>query len=80
MLIEKVPFYTSFESLSGFVKYKTQQSFDQSTEAQVNQLMSEQVSLPAKEFEDLKAKLVSKFMKEYESEIVGDVTESMAKL
>jgi len=42
--------------------------------------MSEQVSLPAKEFEDLKAKLVSKFMKEYESEIVGDVTESMAKL
>ena len=25
MLIENVPFYTSFESLSGFVKYKTQQ-------------------------------------------------------
>lgn len=36
MLIDKVPFYTSFESVCGFIKYKTQQSFDQATEAQVS--------------------------------------------
>ena len=35
MLIENVPFYTSFESLCGFVKYKTQQSFNQASEANV---------------------------------------------
>jgi hypothetical protein len=37
--------------------------------------MSQQVSFSANEFEDLKAKLVGKFMKEYESEVVGDVTQ-----
>lgn len=28
MLIENVPFYTSFESVCGFIKYKTHQFFD----------------------------------------------------
>ena len=45
MLIEKVPFYTSFESLCGFVKYKTSQSFAQASEDETCQLMSEKVSL-----------------------------------
>jgi hypothetical protein len=33
MLIENVPFYTSFESVCGFIKYKTKQFFDQATDA-----------------------------------------------
>jgi hypothetical protein len=28
MVIENVPFYTSFESLCGFVKFKNKQAFD----------------------------------------------------
>lgn len=35
MLIDNVPFYTSFESLCGFVKYKTQSSFAAATEDQI---------------------------------------------
>jgi len=41
MLIEKVPFYTSFESLCGFVKFKTAQSYDQASDASVSELISE---------------------------------------
>lgn len=33
MLIEKVPFYTSFESLCGFAKYKSEASYQAATEA-----------------------------------------------
>jgi hypothetical protein len=71
MLIDKVPFYTSFESLCGFVKYKTELSYQASSEASIAQLMADQVSLGQKEFADFKDQLAAKFMKEYESEVVG---------
>ncbi len=35
MLIDKVPFYTSFESLCGFVKYKTELSYQASSESSI---------------------------------------------
>lgn len=79
MLIEKVPFYTSFESLCGFVKYKTSQSFAQASEDETCQLMSEKVSLSSQEFDDFKQNLMSKFMKEYESSVV-EITEGMSQL
>lgn len=79
MLIDEVPFYTSFESLCGFVKFKTQQSFAQATEESICQLMSEKVSLSPVEFDEFKGKLMSKFMKEYESSVV-EITEGMSQL
>lgn len=79
MLIEKVPFYTSFESLCGFVKYKTSQTYAQTTEEEICQLMSEKVSLSTSEFDDFKQNLMNKFMKEYESSVV-EITEGMSQL
>jgi hypothetical protein len=80
MTIEKVPFYTSFESLCGFVKFKTAQSFSQASESGVQELMKEQVSLSETEFRDLQVKLVNKFNGEYEGEIVGGLEQAMANL
>ena len=71
MVIENVPFYTSFESLCGFVKYKSADAFEQADESRVMQLLSEKVSLSQAEFDDFQQKLVSKFMKEYESEVIA---------
>lgn len=50
MVIESVPFYTSFESLCGFVKFKNRAAFDSATETSVQKLMREQVSLDEVEF------------------------------
>ena len=69
MLIENVGFFTSFESLCGFVKFKTQLAFENTNEAQLLQQMKDQVSLDATEFTKLKEQLVSKFLKEYECDI-----------
>lgn len=41
MLIENVGFFTSFESLCGFVKFKTQQTFDAADEVSVAKQMKE---------------------------------------
>ena len=41
MLIENVGFFTSFESLCGFVKFKTQQTFDTADEVSVTKQMQE---------------------------------------
>lgn len=54
MLIENVGFFTSFESVCGFVKLKTQQAFDNCDESQVLKQMKEQVSLDDNEFKNLK--------------------------
>ena len=69
MLIENVGFFTSFESLCGFVKFKTQLAYENTNEAQLLQQMKDQVSLDASEFNKLKEQLISKFLKEYECDI-----------
>ena len=69
MLIENVGFFTSFESLCGFVKFKTQLAYENTNEAQLLQQMKDQVSLGTSEFNKLKEQLVSKFLKEYECDI-----------
>lgn len=80
MVIENVPFYTSFESLCGFVKYKNKQAFDGATEASIEQLMREQVSLDESEFAGFQKRIVDKFSQEYEGQIVGDLEATFAKL
>ena len=69
MLIENVGFFTSFESLCGFVKFKTQLAYENTNEAQLLQQMKYQVSLDTSEFNKLKEQLVTKFLKEYECDI-----------
>ena len=54
MLIENVGFFTSFESLCGFVKFKTQLAYENTNEAQLLQQMKDQVSLDTSEFNKLK--------------------------
>lgn len=66
MLIENVQFFTSFESLCGFVKFKTQQAYASANAAEISKLLSEQVSMPKEEFANLKNALVTKFLTEYE--------------
>lgn len=41
MMIENVGFFTSFESVCGFVKFKTQQSYDNTDEASLLKQMKE---------------------------------------
>ena len=52
MVIENVPFFTSFESLCGFVKFKSADAYEQADEAKVLQMLSEKVSLSQSEFDD----------------------------
>lgn len=39
MLIEGVQFFTSFESLCGFVKFKNEQAYEETTWAQVSETL-----------------------------------------
>lgn len=73
MLIENVQYFTSFESLCGFVKYKTESAFQASNWQQVSESLTNNVSMSQTEFNDLKETLVNKFMSEYRGErITGD--------
>ena len=45
MLIENVQFFTSFESLCGFVKFKNEQAFQTMDWAAVSEALSTQVSM-----------------------------------
>jgi len=65
MLIENVQFFTSFESLCGFVKFKTEQAYQDSTWAEVSEALRTQVSMPQSDFDNLKNALVDKFLSEY---------------
>ncbi len=71
MLIENVQFFTSFESLCGFVKFKTEAGYQNTTWAEVSEALSTQVSMPQQEFDALKNTLVEKFLSEYKGERIG---------
>mmetsp|Transcript_37118 Transcript_37118/g.48789 ORF Transcript_37118/g.48789 Transcript_37118/m.48789 type:complete len:207 (+) Transcript_37118:735-1355(+) len=71
MLIENVQFFTSFESLCGFVKFKNEQAYQTMDWAQVSEALSSQVSMGAEEFNLLKSTIVNKFMSEYQGEWIG---------
>lgn len=78
MLLES-SFFTSFESLCGYVKYKNANAFDSASEESIKATLAEEVSLSEKEFGELKQALVGKFTKEYECEGEG-VAEALANL
>jgi hypothetical protein len=78
MLLES-SFFTSFESLCGYVKFKNKAAYESSSEESVTKALTDQVSLSEAEFNELKSGLVSKFTKEYECEGDG-VAEALAKL
>lgn len=65
MLIENVQFFTSFESLCGFVKFKSEQAYQSSNWTDVAESMASNVSMSVAEFTSLKETIVTKFMTEY---------------
>lgn len=67
LLIERVSFHTSFESLSGFIKFKNAGDFQNLPVAQIREQMQQHVSLNADDFERMKKELIDKFDKEYVS-------------
>ena len=72
MLIENVQFFTSFESLCGFVKFKNEQAYVNMDWQQVGEALASQVSMSQGEFEFLKNTIVDKFNTEYVSERIGE--------
>jgi len=70
LIIENVTFFTSFETLCGFVRCKTESSYKGMDAAEFTKRVSGQVSLDDKGFEDLKKEIVNKFLGEYEGEYI----------
>lgn len=66
LLIENVQFFTSFETLCGFIKFKTEAAFNETTEESMREQMLASVSVAPEDFERMKNELVEKFLKEYE--------------
>lgn len=71
LLIERVAFHTSFESLCGFVKFKNKQTFDSVTHDDLYEQLQSNVSLSPEDFDRMKQELVDKFAKEYEGETIS---------
>ena len=71
LLIENVNFFTSFESLCGFVKFKTQDAYDKVDFSMLSHQMADCVSLSDTDFSRMKSELVQKFLQEYEGQSVN---------
>ena len=71
MLIDNVQFFTSFESLCGFIKFKTENAYKEANLSQIEEQLRTQVSMTGEEFTKLKDDLVKKFLTEYEGERIG---------
>lgn len=72
LLIENLSYFTSFETLCGFVKCKTEASYSQLNWQDWCKRMHESVSLEQKAFTELKEAIIKKFMAEYEGEIIPE--------
>lgn len=70
LLIDGVTFFTSFESLCGVVKCKTEAAYNAAKQDDLCKRLSSAVSLKEQEFEGLKRELVEKFLSEYSGEEV----------
>jgi len=66
LLIENVNFFTSFESLCGFVKFKTQTAYETCDFEEVKRQLQQSVSVGDSDFDRMKNELVEKFLQEYE--------------
>jgi hypothetical protein len=54
LLIERVAFHTSFESLCGFVKFKNKQAYDQVSHEDLFEQLKSDVSLSGPDFQRMK--------------------------
>ena len=70
LLIDGVNFFTSFESLCGFVKCKNESSYRAMKQDDLCKRLNAGVSLKESEFATLKTELVQKFLTEYDGEEV----------
>ncbi len=70
LLIEGVNFFTSFESLCGFVKCKTDGGYKTMKQEDLSKRLATSVSLKDSEFATLKQEIINKFLTEYEGEVV----------
>jgi hypothetical protein len=70
LLIEGVTFFTSFESLCGLVKCKTETGYKGIKQEEICKRLSSAVSLKESEFGSLKEEIVKKFLTEYDGEVV----------
>jgi len=68
LLIDGVNFFTSFESLCGFVKFKNEASYKNMRQDDLCKRLNASVSLKESEFSTLKKELVQKFLTEYDGE------------
>lgn len=71
LLIEGVNFFTSFESLCGVVKCKTDASYKGLKQDDLCKRMQAAVSLKDSEFAALKKEIMQKFLTEYDGEEVA---------
>lgn len=70
LLIEGVNFFTSFESLCGYIKCKNEAGYKSIKQDELCKRLTAGVSLKEGEFNALKNELVEKFLTEYEGEEV----------
>ena len=68
LLIENVTFFTSFETLCGFIKCKIETSYKNMKYEEFYKRISSSVSLKDTEFNQIKEDLITKFLGEYEGE------------
>ena len=71
LVIEGVQFFTSFESLCGMIKFKSEQAYQSASAMTIADQLASQVSLSPAEFKKLKQDIVNKFMTEYSGEIMA---------
>jgi len=70
LLIENVSFFTSFETLCGFLKCKTEAAYNNSTREKIEKELRESVSVSDEDFKRFKEELIQKFDKEYEGQAI----------
>ena len=66
LLIENMNFFTSFETLCGFIKCKVETAYKGIKYDDFYKRMSQGVSLKDTEFQEIKDDLINKFLGEYE--------------
>ena len=68
LLIENVSMFTSFETLCGFLKCKTEAAYNAATSEKIMKELKESVSVTDEDFVRFKSELIQKFDKEYEGQ------------
>ncbi len=70
LLIEGVNFFTSFETLCGFIKCKNEAGYKTIRQDDISKRLTTSVSLKDAEFTALKKEIMQKFLSEYDGEEV----------